>query len=88
LGGVTYRDHNDRAVIVDKHGEIAGMFNATSTIESKKGLEIVKRCLAEEYDPTGDVAPEEKAETTPGEKSEAPPAANADEPAAVAAEAA
>jgi protein SCO1/2 len=51
LGGVAYQGHNDRAVIIDKHGEIAGMFNAVSTIESKKGMEIIKRCLAEEYEP-------------------------------------
>ena len=51
LGGVSYQDHNDRAVIVDKHGEIAGMFQAVSTIDSKKGIEIIKRCLAEEYHP-------------------------------------
>ncbi len=51
VGGVSLKGHNDYAVIIDKQGEIAGMFNAVSTSESKKGLEIIKRELAKEYVP-------------------------------------
>lgn len=51
VGGVSLKGHNDYAVIIDKQGEIAGMFNAVSTSDSKKGLEIIKRELAKEYVP-------------------------------------
>jgi cytochrome oxidase Cu insertion factor (SCO1/SenC/PrrC family) len=51
VGGVSLKGHNDYAVIIDKQGEIAGMFNAVSTSESKKGLEIIKRELAKDYVP-------------------------------------
>ena len=64
VGGVSLKGHNDYAVIIDKQGEIAGMFNAVSTSESKKGLEIIKRELAKEY------VPPKKSEESP------PPAAN------------
>jgi protein SCO1/2 len=51
--GATYQGHADYAVIVDKQGEIAGMFNAVSTSDSKRGLEMLKKCLAAEYEPAG-----------------------------------
>jgi protein SCO1/2 len=51
VGGVMYKDHNDYAVIVDKNGEIADMFNASSTSESERGVKTLKKLLAEEYDP-------------------------------------
>lgn len=60
VGGVSLKGHNDFAVIIDKQGEIAGMFNAVSTNDSKKGVEVIKRALAEEYVPK-----EEKAPPTP-----------------------
>lgn len=50
VGGVSYKSHNDYAVVVDKHGKVAGMFNATSTMDSKKGIELIKKCLAEKYE--------------------------------------
>ncbi|HEX6961489.1 MAG TPA: SCO family protein [Lacipirellula sp.] len=49
--GATYKGHADHAVIVDKHGKIVGMFNATSTSQSKRGVETLKKCLAEKYEP-------------------------------------
>lgn len=49
--GATYKGHADHAVIVDKNGEIAGMFNATSTQESARGVETIKKLLAEPYAP-------------------------------------
>ncbi len=52
VGGVTYKSHNDYAVVVDKHGKVAGMFNAISTMDSKKGVELIKKCLAEKYSPS------------------------------------
>ena len=56
VGGVSLKGHNDFAVIIDKQGEIAGMFNAVSTQESKKGVEIIKRELAKEYVPAKEPA--------------------------------
>jgi hypothetical protein len=52
LGGVTYKSHNDYAVIIDKHGEIAGMFDSLSTQECDRAVETLKKCLAEPYEPT------------------------------------
>jgi protein SCO1/2 len=49
--GATYKGHADYAVVVDKNGEIAGMFNATSTQESARGVETIKKLLAEPYTP-------------------------------------
>lgn len=46
VGGVSLKGHNDFAVIIDQQGEIAGMFNATSTADSKKGVETLKALLA------------------------------------------
>jgi cytochrome oxidase Cu insertion factor (SCO1/SenC/PrrC family) len=57
VGGVSLKGHNDYAVIIDKQGEIAGMFNAVSTNDSKKGLEIIKRELAKEYVPEPEKSP-------------------------------
>ena len=57
VGGVSLKGHNDFAVIIDKQGEIAGMFNAVSTNDSKKGVEIIKRALAEEYVPEQEKTP-------------------------------
>jgi cytochrome oxidase Cu insertion factor (SCO1/SenC/PrrC family) len=51
VGGVSYKGHNDYAVIVDKAGEIAGMFNASSTRESLAAAKIIEKCLAEPWPP-------------------------------------
>jgi protein SCO1/2 len=53
LGGVSLKGHNDYAVVVDKHGEIAGMFNSLSTKDCERGVQIIKKCLAEAYKPAG-----------------------------------
>jgi cytochrome oxidase Cu insertion factor (SCO1/SenC/PrrC family) len=52
VGGVSYQGHNDYGVIVDKNGKVAGMFNAASTKESEKAIEILKKCLEAEYIPS------------------------------------
>jgi protein SCO1/2 len=49
--GVMYQGHKDYAVIVDGNGKIVDMFNATSNNDSKRGIEVIKRCLAEERKP-------------------------------------
>ncbi len=51
VGGVTYKSHNDFAVVVDKHGKVAGMFNAVSTLDSMHGVDLIKKCLTEKYIP-------------------------------------
>jgi protein SCO1/2 len=51
VGGVSYKSHNDYAVIVDKNGRVAGMFNATSTSDSTKGIELLKELLSKEPAP-------------------------------------
>jgi protein SCO1/2 len=61
LGGVSLKGHNDYAVIVDKHGEIAGMFNALSTKECERGVEMVKKCLAQQYKPSDATSVSERA---------------------------
>lgn len=67
VGGVSYKSHNDYAVVVDKYGKVAGMFNATSTSDSKKGLEVIKKCLAEDYIP--EVASSASDSTPPSDES-------------------
>lgn len=57
VGGVSYKGHNDYAVIVDKQGEIAGMFNASSTRESLAAKKIIEKCLAEPWPPAADSEP-------------------------------
>ena len=47
--GATYKGHADHAVIVDKNGKIVDMFNATSTSQSERGIETLKKCLADQY---------------------------------------
>jgi cytochrome oxidase Cu insertion factor (SCO1/SenC/PrrC family) len=51
LGGVTYKSHNDYAVIIDKNGEIADMFDSLSSQECDGAVETLKKCLAEDYAP-------------------------------------
>jgi len=51
VGGVSYKGHNDYAVIVDKAGEIAGMFNASSTRDSLAAEKTIAECLAAPWPP-------------------------------------
>jgi len=46
VGGVSYKGHNDFAVVVGKDGSIAGYFNAISTQQSEKGVKLIEKCLA------------------------------------------
>ncbi len=48
VGGVSFKGHNDYVVVVDKRGEIAGMFNGYNLNDLEGGVEIIKKCLAEE----------------------------------------
>jgi protein SCO1 len=52
VGGVSYQGHNDYAVIIDRDGEIAGMFNATSIEQTARGIETLKKLLAKKYEST------------------------------------
>jgi cytochrome oxidase Cu insertion factor (SCO1/SenC/PrrC family) len=63
VGGVKYKGHNDFVVVIDKNGKIAGVFNGYNTDDLKKGVALLKQCLAEE---TGD-----------GKSADAEPAAEA-----------
>jgi protein SCO1/2 len=47
VGGVAYKGHNDYVVIVDKNGKIAGLFNGYNVDSLKKGVDLIKKCLAE-----------------------------------------
>jgi cytochrome oxidase Cu insertion factor (SCO1/SenC/PrrC family) len=49
--GVMYQGHKDYAVIIDKSGKIADMFNAVSTSDSERGMKVIQKCLAEPYQP-------------------------------------
>jgi cytochrome oxidase Cu insertion factor (SCO1/SenC/PrrC family) len=64
LGGVTYKSHNDYAVIIDKQGEIANMFDSLSTQACDRAVETLKKCLAEEYAPENGEPPSEGGEAT------------------------
>jgi len=45
---VSWRGHTDYAVVFDKTGKVRGMYNATSTRETKKLQLLLLECLAEE----------------------------------------
>lgn len=47
VGGVHYKGHNDYVVVVDKRGKIAGMFSGYNEGDLLKGVELMKKCLAE-----------------------------------------
>jgi protein SCO1/2 len=47
VGGVAYKGHNDYVVVVDKNGKIAGLFNGYNADSLKKGVDLIKKCLAE-----------------------------------------
>jgi protein SCO1/2 len=57
VGGVSYKGHNDYAVIVDKAGKIAGMFNAASTRDSLAAAKIIEHCLKAPWPPPSDEKP-------------------------------
>jgi protein SCO1/2 len=48
VGGVAYKGHNDYVVVVDRNGKIAGLFNGYNTNDLKKGVALLKKCLAED----------------------------------------
>ena len=44
---VTYQGHSDMAVVIDRTGKVRGMYDVTSTSQSKKLELLLKECLAE-----------------------------------------
>jgi protein SCO1/2 len=62
VGGVTYQGHNDYGVIVDKNGQVAGMFNAASTKDTEKAIAVMKKCLAADYTPPHETSPAQSAD--------------------------
>ncbi|RIK72046.1 MAG: hypothetical protein DCC67_19800 [Planctomycetota bacterium] len=76
VGGVSLKGHNDYAVVIDKQGEIADMFNATSTSDSKRGVETLKKCLAQPYNPEPP-APSSGAQDVAAPANDAPQSAEA-----------
>jgi len=47
VGGVQYQGHNDYAVVLDKQGDVRGMFNAVSKSESEKMVVLLQELLDE-----------------------------------------
>jgi cytochrome oxidase Cu insertion factor (SCO1/SenC/PrrC family) len=45
---MTYKDHQDYAVVIDKTGKIRGMFDATSETQCVRMKKLLLECLAEE----------------------------------------
>jgi len=45
---VTWKGHNEMAVVIDKTGKLRGMYDATRTSQSEKLRELLVECLAEE----------------------------------------
>ena len=69
LGGVSLKGHNDYAVIVNKQGKIAGMFNSLSTQECQRGVKMIEKCLAEPYVPeAADPAPAKEKIAAPADE--------------------
>lgn len=56
---VSWKGHNEMAVVIDKEGKVRGMYDATRTSQSEKLRELLLECLAEEG-PAGTVAPAEE----------------------------
>jgi len=44
---VTWQGHNESAVVIDRTGKVRGMYDMTSTSQSKKLEVLLKKCLAE-----------------------------------------
>ncbi len=51
--GVAYKSHNDYVVIIDKDGEVAGLFNGYNPVDLEKGVALLKKCLAVKSDDAG-----------------------------------
>jgi len=47
VGGVNYKGHNDYVVVVDRDGQIAGMFNGYDADSLEKGVTLLKKLLAQ-----------------------------------------
>ncbi len=45
---ITWRGHNESAIVIDRKGEVRGMYDATSTRESKLLRKLLLECLEEE----------------------------------------
>jgi protein SCO1/2 len=50
VGGVAYKGHNDYVVVIDKDGKFAGLFNGYNVDSLNKGVDLIKKCLAETAD--------------------------------------
>jgi protein SCO1/2 len=50
VGGVNYKGHNDYVVVIDRQGQIAGMFDGYSSQSLEKGVTLLKKILAEQVD--------------------------------------
>jgi protein SCO1/2 len=70
--GVMYQGHKDYAVIIDKSGKIADMFNAVSTSDSERGMKVIQKCLAEPYQPDSKLTQRAGASMPPESKAFAP----------------
>jgi cytochrome oxidase Cu insertion factor (SCO1/SenC/PrrC family) len=60
VDGVSFKGHNDYVVVIDRNGEIAGMFNGYNMQELARSVEVIKQCLAAE--PTAKAEAESKKE--------------------------
>jgi protein SCO1/2 len=47
VGGVNYKGHNDYVVVIDRDGEIAGMFDGYDPNSLEKGVKLLKKILAQ-----------------------------------------
>jgi cytochrome oxidase Cu insertion factor (SCO1/SenC/PrrC family) len=47
VGGVNYKGHNDYVVVIDRNGQIAGMFDGYNSDSLEKGVTLLQRILAE-----------------------------------------
>ena len=61
---VTWKGHNEMAVVIDKAGKLRGMYDATRTSQSEKLRQLLVECLAEEP-PSETAAPETEPNETP-----------------------
>jgi cytochrome oxidase Cu insertion factor (SCO1/SenC/PrrC family) len=74
VGGVQYKGHNDYVIVVDKHGKIAGMFNGYSQDDLEKGVELLKKCLAEKGPVPAKQTSTTKTDEAPGDQTAEKPA--------------
>jgi hypothetical protein len=62
VGGVNYKGHNDYVVVVDRDGQIAGMFDGYNSQSLEKGVTLLKKILAEQpKEPATELSPAEAA---------------------------